>query len=47
MDARNFPSTTARRCARLASLAAAILAAMIGWALWSGYGGLLPGGHVH
>jgi hypothetical protein len=47
MDARNLASISARAAHRRTHAAAGLLAVMIAWALWRGYGALLWGGHVH
>jgi len=47
MDARNLPSNSARAARRRMHAAASLLAMLIAWALWRGYGALLSGGHVH
>jgi hypothetical protein len=47
MNACEIPSTSSRRFRHLAHAAVFILAVLIAWALWRGYGGLLSGDHVH
>ena len=47
MDARDLPTNASPAARRLTRLARLVLAALIAWALWVGYGALLSGGRVH
>jgi hypothetical protein len=47
MDARNLPRRQTPAFVRLARGAAVVLATLLALAVWTGYGALLRGGHVH